>query len=135
MNKEDIIQKTTVKGLFEKDRKIFLVKDNKGVWELPGGRIEYGEQPQEALRRELNEELSWKNVEIINLVDSWSFTSESTKKHFIVLIYLCKFSGENVKKSNEHIEYKWVLIDKTDHLNMRNGYKETIKKLFDKIKS
>lgn len=123
------IQQTTVKGLFEKDGNILLVKDLKGVWELPGGRINHGEKPQEALRRELNEELGWTKIAIKNIVDSWSFSSkiEDANYHFIVLIYSCISSEEKIKKNDEYAEYKWIPVSKIQDLNMRDGYKKTIK--------
>ena len=123
-------QKTTVKALFEKDKKILLVKDPKGVWEMPGGRIEHNEEPEQALRRELKEELGWSNVDIKNIVDSWSFSSEvdNTKYHFIILTYACDSSEEVIKENEEYTEYRWVPVDEIDDLNMRDGYKKTIKK-------
>ena len=123
-------QKTTVKALFEKDKKILLVKDPKGVWEMPGGRIEHGENPEEALKRELQEELGWNNVDIKNIVDSWTFSSEvdDTQYHFIILTYICDSSEEKIKENEEYTEYRWVPVDEIEGLNMRDGYKETIRK-------
>lgn len=123
-------QKTTVKALFEKDKKILLVKDPKGIWEMPGGRIEHGETPEEALKRELQEELGWNNVDIKNIVDSWTFSSEvdDTQYHFIILTYICDSSEEEIKENDEYTEYRWVPVDEIDGLNMRDGYKKTIKK-------
>ncbi|MBU1202750.1 NUDIX hydrolase [Patescibacteria group bacterium] len=123
-------QKTTVKALFEKDKRILLVKDPKGVWEMPGGRIEHGETPEKALKRELKEELGWNNVDIKNIVDSWTFSSEvdDTNYHFIILTYVCDFGEEEIKENDEYTEYRWVPVDEIDGLNMRDGYKKTIKK-------
>ena len=52
-----------VAGLFVKNGKILVAKRAKqkihgDLWEFPGGKIEHGEEPSEALRRELAEELS-----------------------------------------------------------------------------
>lgn len=124
------IQKTTVKSIFERDGKILLVKDSKGVWELPGGRINHGEDPKKALKRELKEELGWTKIDIKNIIDSWSFTSEvdDTHYHFIVLTYACASDEQHIKENDEYTEYKWVPAEKIDDLDMKNGYKKTIKK-------
>ena len=118
----------SVKALFKKDDRILLVKDPKGIWELPGGRIEHGENPEEALKRELAEELGWIKVTVKEIIDSWSFTSENNK-HFIILVYKCAIDEDEIKKNDEYTEYKWIPISEIDSLEMRDGYKKAIKKL------
>src|SRR6185369_15658654 len=58
----DAFYRVTVKGLYVKDGKILMTKDltNRGVeweWELPGGGLDFGENMQEGLRREIKEEM------------------------------------------------------------------------------
>lgn len=129
MNKK--IQRTTTKAIFNRDNKILFVKDPKGVWELPGGRIEHGENPKEALKREIEEELGWKDVKVNNIIDSWSFQSQAnnTDYHFIILTYACTSDEKVIKEDDEYTEYKWIPIPEVEKFNMRDGYKETIKKL------
>lgn len=128
------IQKITVKGIFEREGKILFVKDLKGVWELPGGRIEHGEAPKESLVRELNEELGWKKVIIKDLIDAWSFTSEIKDRHnhFIVLVYHCQSDEKDIRQDEEYGEYAWVPIAKIKSLRMRKGYENSIKKYLGK---
>lgn len=127
-------EQTTVKALFSKDKKILLVKDPKGVWELPGGRIDHGEEPEQALRRELQEELGWSKIDIKNIIDTWNFSSEvdDTKYHFIVLTYACTSDEDKIKENDEYTEYRWIPVDEIDGLNMRDGYKQSIKKFLSK---
>ena len=59
---ENIRFHITVKGIVVFKQKVLLMKrvrpssDGLGYWELPGGGLEYGETPNEALKRELKEE-------------------------------------------------------------------------------
>jgi len=126
------VQRTSVKALFERGGKVLLVKDPKDVWELPGGRIEHGEEPEETLKRELQEELGWTNVVIKNIVDAWSFSAESNEAnyHFLILTYICSCDEEIIKENEEYTEYKWMTPLEIKSINMRDGYKRTINNLF-----
>lgn len=126
------IQKVSVKAIVQKGSKILLVKDNKGMWELPGGKIKFGENPNVALKRELAEELGWINVDILNIIDCWSFISR-TNKHFIILIYECAARENKIKNNQENIEYKWLPVFEIDNFKMRDGYKKSIKNWYEKF--
>jgi len=51
----------TVDGMFLKNGKVLLVRQNKypffGFWVIPGGHVEYGETVEKAIKREMKEEL------------------------------------------------------------------------------
>ena len=123
------IQKVTLKGLVCQDGKVFMLKDRSGNWELPGGRIDFGETPEETLKREFHEELGIDDVEIGKVINIWSFISNAheDKYHFIVVIFSCKADLSKLKISDEHLEYKWVGLDEIDKYPMRDGYRETLR--------
>ena len=64
-NFPDAFYRVVTKGLCVRDEKILLVKDFSspfyreagGLWELPGGGLDFGENPQEAIAREIKEEM------------------------------------------------------------------------------
>lgn len=81
-------------------------KNNAGLWEFPGGKVDAGEGPEEALARELMEEL---NVQV-NVEDMVPLSFASYKypsRHILLPLYLChKWQGE--LRANEGQSIAWV---------------------------
>ncbi len=103
-----------VAAIIRKENKIFATQRGYGEWkdwwEFPGGKIEEGETPEEALKREILEELS---AEIS--VDEFLCTVEHDypKFHLTMHCYLCSLAGEALHL-NEHEAAKWLLMDELD---------------------
>lgn len=71
----------------------------KDGWEFPGGKIDAGESPQEALVREIKEELDTE-IEVLNLLDTVEY--DYPKFHLSMDCFLCKIkSGHLVLKEHE----------------------------------
>ena len=49
----------SVKGVAIQDGRVLLLENERGEWELPGGKLELGEDPQECVVREITEETGW----------------------------------------------------------------------------
>lgn len=94
----------SVKGVFcAPDGRVVLLLNERGEWELPGGRIEDGESPPACLAREVEEELGLR-VSVGAPLDSYLFEVVPGKRVFIVT-YACRLEGEFVPAlSHEHRE-------------------------------
>ncbi len=122
------IQKISVKGLVCRADAVFMLRDQKGNWELPGGRIDFGETPEEALRREFKEELAVDDLHIKDLLDAWCFqtTARGDDYHFTILVYCCVADLSHFVLSDEHTEQAWVPFGRLSEYPMREGYVRTI---------
>lgn len=59
----------SAKGVVIENGSVWLRKNERGTWELPGGKVEDGEQPEETVVRELAEELGYE-VHVVRLLDA-----------------------------------------------------------------
>ena len=99
-----------VYGIIIENNNIILVKKNGGPYDgkfdLPGGSIEFGETPLEALKRELKEEIGidLKTCELID-ADSvkfkWEYKDELLDWHHIGIFYKVLSYDNNVKENIE----------------------------------
>lgn len=98
-------------ALIDEDGRVLLAKRPEGrhlagLWEIPGGKIEAGERPEESLIRELNEELGI--VVEANCLAPLSFASHAYEDfHLLMLLYVCRrWIGEVEAKEGQ--ELAWV---------------------------
>lgn len=77
-----------------------------GLWEFPGGKVEAGERPEQALIRELREELAIDVSEAC--LSPFVFTSHAYDSfHLLMPLYLCR-RWEGVVVNREHAALAWV---------------------------
>lgn len=81
-----------------------------GEWEFSGGRIKFGESPENALEREVYEETGL-NVKVKEITHASSFIV-SEDKNVIIIFYLCTSNHDMVSLSTEHGDYMWVRPEK-----------------------
>ena len=92
---------------------MLLVRTDKwsGKWGIPGGKIEYGESAENALRREIAEEtkLVISDIEFVLTQDCIESEEFYRPEHFILLNYTCRLSGESDVTLNEEAQaFRWV---------------------------
>ena len=101
----------TVKGIVIYHNQILILKrirpssDGLGYWELPGGGLEYGETPHEALIRELKEET---NLDIKILKPVYTFTAIRPHYQTVGIGFLSIPMNDHVRISEEHTDFKFV---------------------------
>ncbi|WP_202703546.1 NUDIX domain-containing protein [Flavobacterium sp. UGB4466] len=79
------------------------------IWDLPGGRMEFGETAEETLKREIKEEL---NVEIrpVKVIDTWNYLPADNCQ-ITGIIYYSELITNQIKISEEHDGYDWIAFD------------------------
>ena len=94
-----------------KDNKVFATArgygEFKGMWEFPGGKIETGETPQEAIKREIVEELDTE-IEVQECIDTIEYDYPSF--HLSMTCFLCRIIAGNLKLK-EAQEARWLTKD------------------------
>lgn len=103
-----------VAAIIIRDHEVFATQrgygDWKGWWEFPGGKIESGECPQEALKREIREELDAEITvgELLQTVE-WDYPTF----HLTMHCYVCSLESENICLK-EHESASWLNKEKLD---------------------
>ena len=103
-----------VAAIIRKGDKIFATQrgygDWKDWWEFPGGKMEAGETPEEALKREIREELSTEiQLDKLFCTVEWDYP----KFHLTMHCYLCSLLTEALHL-NEHEAARWLPKEELD---------------------
>ena len=87
--------------------------DFKDGWEFPGGKVEANETPEDALVREIKEELDTE-IEVLELLDTVEY--DYPKFHLSMECFICKMkSGDLILK--EHEAAKWLTKETLDSVD------------------
>ncbi|TMA19241.1 MAG: NUDIX domain-containing protein [Deltaproteobacteria bacterium] len=119
-----------MKAFLIRDGRLLLVREAEGeqYWELPGGRIEVGEEtssPVAVLRRELREELGPSlEVEVERPILTWIRLPEPPRRtDFVFLVaFLCRHRRGEIVLSSEHVDFRWMTRSECDSVHLAPGY-------------
>ena len=132
--KTNNLPKVVVGGLIYQNEKILICQRKEGgdhplKWEFPGGKLKDNENNQEALKRELKEELSIEINEMI-FFDEYLYEYKKLSKNLkLVFFQIFQFEGEIQNKV--HQQLKWIDISKLGDYDFLEGDLKIINKLMN----
>ena len=133
-------QKIVVTGFLQENEKVLLVKRKKEekflpeYFEMPGGKVEFGEDPEESLKREFKEEVGL-NIKVKKPYRTFAYESEDGARHTVEIVYIVSFQSES-KKANivlgeDQTGYVWMKKDRLKSYLISEEMKNSIEDGFD----
>ncbi|MBN3037674.1 MAG: NUDIX domain-containing protein [Candidatus Diapherotrites archaeon] len=134
-------------GVVEHKGRYLLMHDIHGYgWELPGGGVEVGESVEDALHRELFEEIGNNGMRVVQMAEPyrWEFGPEHVKRFKKDFPYLLDFVGAEfhvflveyfgdpravTPDPDEHDDYRWVKKDRVEELISRKEYVDAFRRV------
>jgi len=106
------------------------VPPGQGKWDFPGGFMEIGEHPEQALRRELREEIGTTLSSFQQLGFYTDIYNTDEEIPILNIVFLCRIQGDPRKQSEEFDQWAWFPISGLpDHyafLSMKNIIRDTL---------
>jgi ADP-ribose pyrophosphatase YjhB (NUDIX family) len=134
-NHAPLVFPVSIKGVVVRDGKVLLLRNERDEWELPGGRIELDETPEQCVAREIAEETRW-NVVTGPILDTWMYHIEDARRHVFIVTYGCYPRGDNAPAlSNEHNEIGLFDEREVAALPMPAGYKRSITRWYAQLRA
>jgi 8-oxo-dGTP pyrophosphatase MutT (NUDIX family) len=128
----------SVKGVVVHDGRVLLLLNERGEWDLPGGRPDPGEDLRVAVAREVREETGL-SAEVGAALDEHLF--EVLPGRFVrILPFACRLVGSrDVALSHEHLETRWLPVVELDESiaghKLPACYLDAIRQLIDQPRS
>ena len=110
--------------------RVLLLLNERAEWELPGGKLELGEDPRACVVREVGEESGWQ-VAVGAILDCWQYHI-GEGQDVVIVTYGCHVASTAPPVvSSEHRRAALVSPADVAALNMPDGYKRSIMTWFD----
>lgn len=136
---EHFVGKVAQKAIVEKEDKVLLMRDTREVakkWELPGGRLNFGEKPEVGLARELKEEMGVDFV-VHEVVYLEQFFQISDSKDALMIAYRCSLKNpaeEFVVDEREVCGFGWFTHDEIKEMTLFPEYSNAVEHYFSVAK-
>jgi 8-oxo-dGTP pyrophosphatase MutT (NUDIX family) len=115
-----------------REQKVLLLENERNEWELPGGKLELGEDPSDCVTREIDEETGWKVITGA-LLDCWQYHIREGRD-VVIVTYGCHVLSTNPPVvSNEHKQAGLFALAEIPGLVMPDGYKRSIAAWFARL--
>lgn len=126
------------KGFVIHDGKVLILRESgsyeegtrKGLYDIPGGRLNPGERYDEALTREIREEtvLSVTIGEVLG-VDEWRPTVKGEEWQIVGIFFECHAKSSAVTVSSDHDHFEWIDPKNYTEYPIIENYQSTFEKL------
>jgi 8-oxo-dGTP diphosphatase len=119
-----------VSAVIFRDDRILLVRrarsPAKGLYSVPGGRVEFGETLHAALHREVDEETALK-IDIVGLA-GWREVLPGTagSGHYLIMSFAARWSSGEPILNDELDDFRWMAPDALGELKLTAGLEEVI---------
>lgn len=118
-------QKIVIAGVIHHEGKFLMLKRSSkedffpNKWELPGGKIEFGEEPDHALIREVKEETGLETTTFYPIkCTHYLIEKPEKKRHTVQIIYLANTANPmHVQLSAEHEQFQWITLNELNQLD------------------
>jgi 8-oxo-dGTP diphosphatase len=119
------VQKIVVGSVIENNGRFLVLKRSSkeqifpNKWELPSGKVEFEEDPNKALIREVFEETGLQTNKCVPFkCTHYVIETQEKKRHTIQIIYLATVVNNfSIQLSEEHDEYKWISPEEIKQMN------------------
>lgn len=104
---------------FHGGKVLLLRRRKKDYWEFPGGKVEWGEEPAHAAKRELKEEtgLEAENAGFVGITSA-TYQKDGNQKHSIYLVYAGETQSPDFSLGLEHEEGRWVSLEEAGFMKL-----------------
>lgn len=132
----DKVQKIVAAGLLQYNGRILLIRRSlkevlfPGYFEFPSGKVEFGEDPVKALEREFLEETNLK-IKVGEPIRTFSYVSDEGQRHSVEIVFRVSLVSNplEIKLSDDHDEYRWVLPSDVDKLTLSEEIRKSLNML------
>lgn len=111
--------RVSIKGLIldETRKKFAIILEDNGLWELPGGGMDFGETPEECLKRELREEMGL-TVASVQTMPSYYLIGKNMRDRWTLnLIFEIEVKDLNFTPSDECREMRFIAPEEAESVN------------------